>query len=585
MKFISKTNVKYEFEVDWDDTVCLVKKKLSMKVNSTYDNIGLTFKCRILEDQSLFRQYKIPIDQFVLFYLIKEKVLRNSKGLPHIFEICQCGNYEGELCKFRPLSVNISNFSRGIIYNIRTTAGTKVGHAIKDSPFIDIRDPSDRLVYNQDYLDEERDFLFYGIQNGNVIKLTDGSPQHADDCPSDDMLSDISPWILLGLNAKSNCAITWINFLHNNYEYFTVRLHVREINVAGLEAHISRVFDIPTDRVRMFRDKHHNERISEQSDLDELLMGKIRKKFLLTGGNCNRNSDCSPSMNDKRRSGYQYSVAVYYCFVPDFDNLLIRNVIGQGSFGIIYKCTDVHSNRTFALKKFLFPYNQTPDLSAFDREIDILCALGGHPRIVTFERRILVENELHILMEFIAGGSLRAYLQLHGPMRESLIARYSGQIVEALEYLHGRKIIHRDVKGDNILLDDHHNVKLADFGLSKKLIGIGSQNLLMGATKSFVGTANYMAPEIITGKEYGSPTDIWSFGATVIEMLTGKPPYYNLEHLNVLFKIGTEGKIEFDHPENTSDVLLDFIQWCLKSNPSDRPTAGKLLEHDFLIEN
>ncbi|KAJ7384468.1 Mitogen-activated protein kinase kinase kinase 2 [Desmophyllum pertusum] len=175
-------------------------------------------------------------------------------------------------------------------------------------------------------------------------------------------------------------------------------------------------------------------------------------------------------------------------------------------------------------------------------------------------------------------GSLSYHIKKNKTLSESESGKYTRQILEGVSFLHSEDIIHRDIKGSNVLLDGDGNVKLADFGLSKIIQKIGSKTKLM----SYRGTPYWMAPEIIKGEQYGRKADIWSVGCTVVEMLTGSPPWGDLEEVAAIFKIGSE-PTEPELPEGVSQDAKEFIQAALTRNPDDRPWSDDLLKHNFVL--
>lgn len=133
----------------------------------------------------------------------------------------------------------------------------------------------------------------------------------------------------------------------------------------------------------------------------------------------------------------------------------------------------------------------------------------------------------------MAGGSIFNLLQKYGKFNESLIRVYTKQILEGLEYLHVNNVVHRDIKGGNVLVDKNGVCKLADFGNAKRFIEGTDQ------ASSIKGTANWMAPEVIKQNKYGRFADIWSLGCTVIEMAHGKPPFSDFpNHVSIMMHVG-----------------------------------------------
>lgn len=202
----------------------------------------------------------------------------------------------------------------------------------------------------------------------------------------------------------------------------------------------------------------------------------------------------------------------------------------------------------------------------------------SHPNIVRYLGTVREENTLNILLEFVPGGSISSLLSKFGSFPEAVIRMYTKQLLQGLDYLHQNKIIHRDIKGANILVDNKGCIKLADFGASKQVAKLAT----MTAAKSMKGTPYWMAPEVIVQTGHSFSADIWSVGCTVIEMATGKPPWSGqYQEVAALFHVGTT-KSHPPIPEHLSLEAKDFLLKCLQEEPSLRPTASDLLQHPFV---
>lgn len=190
------------------------------------------------------------------------------------------------------------------------------------------------------------------------------------------------------------------------------------------------------------------------------------------------------------------------------------------------------------------------------------------------------EEHLNIVLEYVENGSLDSLIKKFGKIPESLVTVYIHQVLEGLVFLHEKGIIHRDIKGGNILTTKDGEVKLADFSVATMLNQ--DQNSQMSINNmSFAGTPYWMAPEVIQEeKKVTSACDIWSLGCTVIELLTEKPPYYDLNRWTALIKIVDEKNPPI--PENLSDDLNDFLRLCFEIDPEKRSSAKELLSHPWL---
>ncbi|KZF25666.1 cytokinesis protein sepH [Xylona heveae TC161] len=253
-------------------------------------------------------------------------------------------------------------------------------------------------------------------------------------------------------------------------------------------------------------------------------------------------------------------------------NYQLGDCLGKGAFGSVYRALNWGTGETVAVKQVKLADLPKSELRVIMLEIDLLKNLN-HPNIVKYHGFEKTAESLFIVLEYCENGSLHSICKNFGKFPENLVALYMSQVLHGLLYLHEQGVIHRDIKGANILTTKEGLVKLADFGVATRTTGLHES--------SVVGTPYWMAPEVIELSGATTASDIWSLGCTVIELLDGKPPYHKLQPMPALFRI-----VNDDHPplpEGASPAVRDFLMQCFQKDPNLRVSARKLLKHPWIV--
>ncbi|KAJ3107126.1 Protein kinase [Phlyctochytrium planicorne] len=250
--------------------------------------------------------------------------------------------------------------------------------------------------------------------------------------------------------------------------------------------------------------------------------------------------------------------------------------IGQGASGSVYLAhTKNAPSNLVAIKQMVLA--QQPSLELLVNEINILKE-SQHPNIVSFLNSFLVKDDLWVVMEYMEATLVDVVENF--AISEAQIANICLESVKGLQHLHERRIIHRDIKSDNILLKADGQVKLSDFGYCAKLNSYHSKRATMA------GTTFWMAPEVITRKDYGTKVDLWSLGIMAIEMVEGEPPYFDQDPIRALYLIATNGTPALKNPGKLSSVFKNFLGRCLEVDVGKRASADELVQvgaFDFLF--
>ncbi|XP_042254579.1 TRAF2 and NCK interacting kinase b isoform X6 [Thunnus albacares] len=260
-------------------------------------------------------------------------------------------------------------------------------------------------------------------------------------------------------------------------------------------------------------------------------------------------------------------------------------LVGNGTYGQVYKGRHVKTGQLAAIKVMDVTGDEEEEIKA---EINMLKKYSHHRNIATYYGAFIKKNppgmddQLWLVMEFCGAGSVTDLIKntKGNSLKEEWIAYICREILRGLTHLHQHKVIHRDIKGQNVLLTENAEVKLVDFGVSAQL------DRTVGRRNTFIGTPYWMAPEVIACDEnpdatYDFKSDLWSLGITAIEMAEGAPPLCDMHPMRALFLIPRNPAPRLKS-KKWSKKFQSFIESCLVKSHSQRPSTEQLLKHPFI---
>ncbi|XP_034326204.2 RAC-alpha serine/threonine-protein kinase isoform X3 [Magallana gigas] len=243
------------------------------------------------------------------------------------------------------------------------------------------------------------------------------------------------------------------------------------------------------------------------------------------------------------------------------DDFEFLKVLGKGTFGKVILCKEKTTNHLYAIKILKKQVIIAKDEVAHTLTENRVLQTTKHPFLTQLKYSFQTPDRLCFVMEYVNGGELFFHLSRERIFSEDRTRFYGAEIISALGYLHENNIVYRDLKLENLLLDKDGHIKIADFGLCKEEMYYGA------STKTFCGTPEYLAPEVLEDNDYGRAVDWWGTGVVMYEMMCGRLPFYNRDH-DILFELILLQQVKF--PRTLSEDATSLLSGLLVKDPKQR---------------
>lgn len=252
--------------------------------------------------------------------------------------------------------------------------------------------------------------------------------------------------------------------------------------------------------------------------------------------------------------------------IKTMDDFVMMKVLGKGTFGKVVMCKEKETGAIMAMKILKKDVIVAKDEIAHTLTENRVLQMTNHPFLTSLKYSFQTHDRLCFVMEYVNGGELFFHLSRERVFSEDRTRFYGAEITMGIQYLHKLGVIYRDLKLENLLLDSEGHIKLTDFGLCKEEITYGS------TTKTFCGTPEYLAPEVLEDNDYGRSVDWWGVGVVMYEMMCGRLPFYSRDH-EILFELILMEDVKF--PARLSEIAKSLLSSLLQKDPTKRLGGGE----------
>ncbi|CAN6634033.1 serine/threonine-protein kinase Pkh1p [Trichomonascus vanleenenianus] len=267
------------------------------------------------------------------------------------------------------------------------------------------------------------------------------------------------------------------------------------------------------------------------------------------------------------------------------EDFVFGKTLGEGSYSTVMKATDKQTQREYAVKVLDKRHIiKEKKVKYVNIEKNTLNRLGDHPGVIRLYYTFQDQQSLYFVLDFAPNGELLTLIKQMGSLDIDCTRYYAAQLLDAIEFMHSKGVVHRDLKPENILLDEKMRIRITDFGTAKLMNALRTTEDGQPVypedvrANSFVGTAEYVSPELLTEKATGKSCDIWAFGCIIFQMIAGRAPFKAANEYQIFQKVI---KLQYSYPPGFPTVVRNLLNCVLVLDPTKRARIEDIKRHEF----